>query len=71
MRQRGARNVEHREDVGPEGSFQLAGADVVQRILRMLLGGVVDQDVEPAVLLDGLGHHLVGMTHVGHIPGDD
>ena len=49
-------SVEHREDVGPERALQLFRADVLQAILRVLLAGIVDQEVEPAERLDRSGH---------------
>jgi hypothetical protein len=40
--------MEHGEEIGPKGVLQLLGADVLEPVLRMLLAGIVDQQVEPA-----------------------
>ena len=37
---------EHREDVRTEGPFELLGSDLLDRILHVLLGGVIDQYIQ-------------------------
>ena len=62
--------MEHAEDVGPEGPLQLRGADVLEPVLRVLLGGVVDQQIEPAEGLDGAREGLAAERLVADVAGD-
>ncbi|MCY1514640.1 hypothetical protein D9M68_491890 [compost metagenome] len=70
MRQHRARQVEHGKDVGAEGGLDLAFPDVFQRLPGMLLGRVVDQDIELAVLLHRLARHPFGVAAVGKVACD-
>jgi len=62
--------VKHRENVGAEGALQLLGADVLQPLLRVLLGGVVDQQVEPAQRADGAGDRVLAERLVADVAGN-
>jgi len=48
MAERRFRHEEHGIDIGAERALELAGRDAQQTILRMLFGGIVDQDIKPA-----------------------
>ncbi len=43
-----------REDVGAKRAFKLLGSDFLDRVLGVLLGGVIDEDIEASRLLDRL-----------------
>src|SRR5690606_35350016 len=68
--QRRLGHLEHAEDVGAEGLFPLLLGDVLEALLRVLLGGVVDQDVEPAERGYRLIDHLAADILVGHVAGE-
>src|SRR5437588_12069629 len=70
MRERSLREEEHREDVRPESALELLRADVFDALLRMLLGGVVDEDVEFAELVRHLVDDFVAMLLVPDVAGD-
>src|SRR6478609_5489110 len=59
------------EDVGPEGLLELRFIDVAQVLLGMLLGGVVDEDIEPAPARDGLRHGIPAEILLADIAGDE
>ncbi|MNC19310.1 hypothetical protein D3C75_672400 [compost metagenome] len=46
MRHRCLGQIEHGENIGTERPLQLLRGDILNLVLRMLLGGIVDQDVE-------------------------
>ena len=54
MLHRRLRHEEIAEDVRAEGAFELFGGDVFDAVLRVLLGGVVHENVEAAELFHGL-----------------
>ncbi len=64
-------DVEHGEDVGAEGAFKLFGGDVGDGILGVLFGGVVDEDVEAAELLDGVFDGFAAERFVAYVAGDE
>ena len=66
----GLRHVEIAEDVGAEGSLDLIGRDLLDLVLRMLLGGIVDEHVEPAEALDDLVDGGTAEIGIAHIAGD-
>ncbi len=70
MRQRGLDHEEHREDVRLEGALQLLLGDVADVLVGVLLAGVVDEDVQPAKLLDGPPDHVVAMGLRPEVAGD-
>src|SRR5690606_21739327 len=55
----GPGEVEHREHVGPERTLELLVAEVLEPVDDVLLGGVVDEDVEAAERFDGLRDRVV------------
>src|SRR5690606_33828455 len=62
------RQIEHAEDVGLEGPFQLLLGDVGDVLVGMLLAGIVDENVDLSEGLDRLLHDAVAhlpRTYVG------
>src|SRR5215203_4812929 len=70
MRQRRLGHEEIAEDVGSEGALDLLRRDLVDVLLRMLLGGVVDEDVEAAEAVDDLLDRLLAEAGVADVAGD-
>src|SRR5215204_570121 len=70
MRQRRLGHEEIAEDVGSEGALDLLRRDLVDVLLRMLLGGVVDEDVEAAEAIDDLLDRLLAEAGVADVAGD-
>src|SRR5919109_4991197 len=68
MRKRGFGQIKHREDVGAEGTFELLTRDLVDAVLWVLLGGIIDQYVEPAEVVHGLLHRLPTKHLIAYIP---
>ena len=69
MRQGGLGQVEHAENVGAEGAFELLGGDVGEVFLWVLLGGVVDEDVELAEFLHCLRHSVLTELGIADVSG--
>src|SRR5919109_3385751 len=67
VRQRGAGHVEVAEDVRAERALELLIRDVEQRLLVLLVGGVVDQDVELAQLAHGPLHRFRRVLWIGDV----
>ncbi len=68
---RGFREEKHREDVRAERPLELLCADVLDRLLRVLLGGIVHQDVELDQLGRGALHQLLAERFVTNITRND
>src|SRR5687768_7528012 len=50
MRQRRLRHKKHRKDVGPKRALELILRDLLDRLLRVLLGRIVNENVKTAKL---------------------
>ena len=61
---------EEAEDIGPERAFDLLGVDPAEIVGLVLLGGVVDQDVEAAELLHGCLDRIAAELLVSDVAGD-
>ena len=70
VRPRSLRHEEHAEDVGLERPPQLVLVDVGDVLVGMLLAGIVDEDVEPAELLDRLPDGPFAELLVADVAGD-
>src|SRR5437764_1356532 len=70
MRRRGLGQIEHTENVGLEGAPQLLLGDVADVLIRMLLAGIVDEDVESAKLIDRLPDSALTELLVANVAGD-
>src|SRR5690606_22000128 len=70
VRQGSLGHVEIAEQIGLEGLGQLFGGDVGEVLLDVLLGGVVDEDIELAELFDDLADHVVAEGLVGDVAAD-
>ena len=70
VRQRGLGHEELAEDVGPERALELLGGDLLDRILGVLLGGVVDQDLEMPELVHRLADGIAAEGFVADVAGD-
>jgi hypothetical protein len=66
MIERGFRKIKIGEDVRAERAFELFAGDLAEVVLRMLFGGVVDEDVQPAEFLHGVLDHVPA----GRFPAD-
>src|SRR3954468_5381712 len=66
---RGLGEVEHRDDVRPEDEVDLLGRDVEERLVGHLEGGVVDEDVELAELVDRALHQSEAVVAVADVAG--
>jgi hypothetical protein len=71
MGERRLGNMEHGEEIGPKGVLQLLGADVLEPVLRMLLAGIVDQQVESAERLDRTRDRVLAERLVADVARDD
>src|SRR5437868_14606617 len=60
-------HIEHREDVCTKGPFELLSCDVFDLFLGRLLGGIVDQDVEPPKFLHRFFNGLVAKLLVANV----
>src|SRR3546814_16235234 len=67
--ERGLGHVEVAEDVRLEGALELPGGEIAKVLDLVLFGGVVDQDVETAVLVDGALHGLAAERLVADVAG--
>src|SRR3546814_12162564 len=65
----GLGHVEVAEDVCLEGALELPGGEIAKVLDLVLFGGVVDQDVEAAVLVDGALHDLAAERLVADVAG--
>src|SRR5205814_3025348 len=63
------REVEVGEDISSEGPFQLLRSDLLDIRLRVLLGRVVDEHVQPAESLDRLAYDVAAESGVADVPG--
>lgn len=63
------RQVEVREDIGAKRPLQLRGGDLLDPVLRVLFGGVVDEDVEPSEFPHGLLDRLPAPRGIADIAG--
>src|SRR6185369_14246068 len=70
VRQRRLRQEEHPEDVGLERPLQLIFGDVADVLIGVLLAGIVDEDVEPAELFDGLSYGVLAELLVSNVARD-
>src|SRR5690606_28008724 len=70
VRQRRPRHVDVAGDVGLQGALQLLVVDFLQRLAVLLVGGVVDQHVEPAEFLHRALDHAVAEARIAHVAGD-
>ena len=70
MRKRRARHIEIRVDVRAERSIELFVGDVLDRFLVLLIGGVVDEDIQPAKHFDRAVDGLGAEFRILHIAGD-
>nr|WP_276602852.1 hypothetical protein [Nannocystis pusilla] len=70
VRQGGLGQEEHREDVGAEGADELRLVDVLELVLGVLLGGVVDEDVEAAEAIDDLADGVAAERAVADVAAD-
>jgi hypothetical protein len=61
---------EHAEDVGLESALQLLLGDVANVLVGMLLASIVDEDVEPAQLIDGLLDGVIAKLSVANVAGN-
>ena len=61
---------EHPEDVGLERALQLLLGDVADVLVGMLLAGIVDEDVEPAELVDRPPDRVLAEFLVAEIAGN-
>src|SRR6185369_3277653 len=66
----GLRQVEHPEDVGLEGPLELLFGNVLDLLVRMLLPGIVDEDVEAAELVHHLLHGFLAEILVADVAGN-
>lgn len=70
MQQGGLRHKEYRKDVGPERALELVGGDLLDSFLRMLLGGIINENIETAKL----SHHTVdcvlAKSFLSNVPRD-
>jgi hypothetical protein len=64
-----AREKEHAEDVGAEGALDLLGGNLGEILGLVLLGRVVDEDIEPAELLRRLRHDLAAEVGIADVAG--
>src|SRR5690606_35311653 len=71
VRKRRLRQVEHREDVGAEGTLELLGRNLLDRLLRVLLARVVDEDVEAAESADRPLDERAAMRLLSDVAGDE
>lgn len=69
QRQRGFSQIEHRENIGPEGALQLFGADFLDAIPTGLLGGVIYQNVKRAEFALNLTNDFAAVLFRPHIAG--
>ena len=67
VRQRRLGDPEQRVDVGLEGGVELLGRDAEKRLLRLLVAGVVDEDVEAAEPGDRVGDQLLAERFVADV----
>jgi hypothetical protein len=59
------------EDIGAEGARQLFRADILQVVLKMLLAGVVDENVEPAETAQGVRDDAAAEAFIADIAGHE
>ena len=64
------RYEEKRKNVSAKCSLQLPGCYFLDGILRMLLGGIVDDDIEPAEFIDGLLHGCLTEFFIANVTID-
>src|SRR5687768_4447856 len=65
--------LDHEEiavEIGLEGALQLLLGDLLYLLVIMLLAGVVDEDVEPAELIDRLLHRALAEGLVADVAGN-
>ena len=67
MRECRLAGVEQREDVRAERALELLGGDVLEALVGHLVGGVVDEDVDPAELGDRSLDDVAAIRLVGHV----
>ena len=70
MRQHRFREEKHGENVRAKCSFELARRDFGDAFLRMLLGGVVDQNVDSTQLPFRLRNRRAAKTFIPDVPGN-
>src|SRR5205823_1968420 len=64
------RHEEVAEDIGAEGALPLLFGEILDALLMLLEGGVVDQNVELPEFLHRVLHGLAAELRVGNISGD-
>src|SRR5438067_3809202 len=70
MREGRLGQIEHSEDIGLEGAPQLLLGDVSDVLVRMLFAGIVDEDIEPAELIDGFADRELTDLLVADVAGN-
>src|SRR5690606_6938467 len=68
--QRGGGQVDIGEHVGAERAFDLLRGEVLGLFDGVLFTGVVDQDIQAPVGLDGATDQLAAKSRVAHVAGD-
>jgi len=69
MLERRFRHVEERKNVSAKSSLELGGTDIFDPLLRMLLGSVINQDVQPPKLKNRFLHSVLTKLFVAYISG--
>ena len=64
------RDIEVSEDIRPERLIELFVSDVGQRFLMVLVGGIVDEDVQPSELTGRAVYRLTAEPWVLYVAGD-
>jgi hypothetical protein len=70
VRHRRLHHVEIAEDVGAEGPVDLLRGDLVDLLLRVLFGRVVDEHIELAEPLHNLIDRGAAEARIADVPGD-
>src|SRR6185295_1396297 len=65
------RQIEHRVDIDPEGELPLLVGNILDRFEGGLVGGIVDENVYGAELLDSCVDDFAAMSRRSDIAGDE